>query len=295
MNQCSLCKVTHASIELTRRHMEMSMFRGFFKGPGSRYVLAPQVPSDLTCRICQQQLHGVDHMHFHILQHLSSQHLKLSFEGMDGWGSPTAPDSEERANKRTHTANGAKTSAEGTPGARHDKLEKLTILQAKQTLINTQRLRMLEGIIVRTWVVPVANVFHQVGSAARKVYGERVANNPGHSEGQPDHHVWRALVQHAIQVSSAEDKQELERHWSTADAEKVQRMVLLCQFTKAFKSGEKKLEMTFHPMIDASTGDAFSRALATTGVKEKPGRAPRGGIERELEELITSLGGFGQR
>eukprot|EP00969_Alexandrium_andersonii_P252313 11151056-Alexandrium_andersonii.AAC.1 len=134
--------------------------------------------------------------------------------------------------------------------------------------------------------------------SARKSYGERTRGKKGHSEGPPDAHVWKSLLSEAIKMASdkppgnvavARALTVLKEHYSSSDLASVQQNVKSCTITKAFSSAQKRLEISFGPEVKL-IGDAFAVVLAECEVAtELIGAAPRGGIERELSQLVEGL------
>jgi len=208
---------------------------------------------------------------------------------MDNWGGGGGPGIGSGG--RNDGERPKRPRAEGG-GNRAENLEKLQIASAKQTLMSCQRIRMLLAVCIRTWIIPTDDPVLKAGMEERTAYSKRVeSNKKNHNEGQPDHHVWRGIVMALRQQCGAgtEEAKTMEAYWATASQEVVKNGVRVCQTSKAFKSSERRFELHVTDPQHEGVVCVLKAYWAQKGYVEKQGQAPKGGLERDLEELLHKI------
>lgn len=131
-----------------------------------------------------------------------------------------------------------------------------------------------------------------VGTQAAKRYAEQTKGKSDHNLGVPAAHVWGALCVKAHELlPQGESKETLSAHIEAISTPiSLSHTVLICKFSKCYDRGQIKLQICTVPELKPVTDVLFS-VLVTEGAVEKAGQAPRGGLEREIQEILDTLQG----
>ena len=176
---------------------------------------------------------------------------------------------------------------------------KMMEVMAKLCLKNSLEIREMQAAVLRTYLVPRDEVFATAGLDAAKAHMEKAKAAEGNSrkmeEMGPVHvHVWAAIVKVAVDyVAKEDDKTVLQQHFETitkagSTAAEVAFHVHVARFKKAWDKKTMKLHLATHASLEPVL-DSLDKALLATGGKRKSGQAPRGGLERQLQEMLDAL------
>ncbi|CAE8729019.1 unnamed protein product [Polarella glacialis] len=168
-------------------------------------------------------------------------------------------------------------------------------LIARLSLKNALEVRELQAAVFHTYTVPKSNPYIQAALEATKVYAEKAkASKDGtgqHPPGEPHVHAWAAMLRVALEdpALNSDDKQCIEAHRSAAtDPEMMSHVVYVSKLRKAFDKDMMKLFFSTHADAEGAL-KALSKGLVSKGAKQQFGHAPRGGLEREVQEVVDQL------
>ena len=139
-------------------------------------------------------------------------------------------------------------------------------------------------------VGPIDNVIMQTAKRAQQAYGTKVRElGHGHQLGPPSVHVWlrvwEALHQAGIGVS-IENSEEVSTYWQQLQAtsqEDMYQHVDMARVTRLCNQEQAK----FVVMVDGSgRTKLFANCCEQLGLTSKVGRAPKGSLERQMEEWL---------
>lgn len=182
-----------------------------------------------------------------------------------------------------------------------DKPDTKTMLDvmAKLCLKNSLEIREMQAAVLRTYLVPREEAFATAGLDAARAHMEKVKDAKGNAKklddlGPVHAHVWAAVVKEAVSHPIAEeDKKVLQKHFEEitaagSTAADVASQVHVARFKKAWDKKTMKLHLAAQQSLEPVL-DALEKALVATGGKRKHGQAPRGGLERQLQEMLDAL------
>ena len=161
-------------------------------------------------------------------------------------------------------------------------------------------IREMQAAVLRTYVLPRDCGLAVAATDAAKNHVEQIKAVKGDQRAVdalgPVHvHVWAAaLVSAAAQCSiNQEDANTLKAHFdeatsSNSDPNAHAARVHIARFRKAWDKNTVKLH------LDCSTDlshvlSSLDKALTSSGAHRKYGQAPRGGLERQAQELLDAL------
>lgn len=107
-------------------------------------------------------------------------------------------------------------------------------------------------------------------------------------------HVWAAVVKEVVSHPIAEEeKKVLQKRFEEitaagSTAADVASQVRVARFKKAWDKKTMKLHLAAQQSLEPVL-DALEKALVATGGKRKHGQARRGGLERQLQEMLDAL------
>ena len=172
-------------------------------------------------------------------------------------------------------------------------------VMAKLCLKNSLEIREMQAAVLRTYLVPRDEAFATAGLDAARAHMEKVKDAKGNAKkldelGPVHAHVWAAVVKEAVSHPIAEeDKKVLQKHFEEitaagSTAADVASQVHVARFKKAWDKKTMKLHLAAQQSLEPVL-DALEKALVATGGKRKHGQAPRGGLERQLQEMLDAL------
>ena len=191
--------------------------------------------------------------------------------------------------------------------------KKLLATLAKLSLSNALQLRALRSILLEVHQVPTDNRYIQEATKATKAFAEAAkemsAKDKEEQLGLPHIHVWNALL--GVAMRSLEDRQKAnqdptlqlqsslmalkeyastyqELGWKAVHAE-----VKYARIQKNFKAELKRLEIN---IVDKSPSDEVWQIIREDlkrdkEVRELPGVAPAGDLERQLQRFLDEANG----
>lgn len=165
---------------------------------------------------------------------------------------------------------------------------------ARLTLKNAQVCRNLESLsaVFVTYILAKEGAYAQAASAAGQTYAQRArAAGKNHTLGQPSSRVWAALTQAALKDEAlSEEKRAMVKQDcdSVTDPAVLSDQVLYCRVSKVYDQTKVRLQISVAP-------GALSDVLLQDGMKKrgglrKDGPAPRGALERQIQEIIGEPG-----
>lgn len=194
---------------------------------------------------------------------------------MDGWFGKSAEPAERQVRART-----------GRSSKDHDQL--LTAV-ARLSLKNAQACRNMESAVFVTYILGKDTSYAQAASDAGQSYAQRTrAAGKNHTLGQPSSWVWAALTQVVLKDEHLTDDQRklVKAHCDTAaDPTALCNSVLYCRMSKVYDQTKVRLQVAVVPEL----GDVLmvlQEGLDKCGADRKHGPAPRGALERQIQDLL---------
>jgi len=168
-------------------------------------------------------------------------------------------------------------------------------LLIKLNLKNSQDIRMLMAATFVCFRLTVTSEQYKNVKAARVQHANRTRGKSGHDEGGPDGPAFCALVLSLITGAGQEHKQVMEQflkdHPPPGDAAAsiaLQRAVPICTLQKMHSSDSFKL--FFRLPLHKPLQDAVEACLVKLQFRQYHGQAPRGAMERRVQDLMKELG-----
>ena len=179
------------------------------------------------------------------------------------------------------------------------KEKKMLEMLAKLCLKNSLEIRELQSAILCTFIVPRDSAIAVAGSDAAKNHVERMKAVQGNERkidalGPIHVHVWASIVNAAVgSAATKEDADILKEHFDSitkpgSDPNSIALHVHVARFSKAWDKGTVKLHLACRSDW-CTVFESLERALVASGAKRKLGQAPRGGLERQIRELLDAL------
>ena len=179
------------------------------------------------------------------------------------------------------------------------KEKKMLEMLAKLCLKNSLEIRELQSAILCTFIVPRDSAIAVAGSDAAKNHVERMKAVQGNERkidalGPIHVHVWASIVNAAVgSAATKEDADILKEHFDSitkpgSDPNSIALHVHVARFRKAWDKGTVKLHLACRSDW-CTVFESLERALVASGAKRKLGQAPRGGLERQIQELLDAL------
>lgn len=186
--------------------------------------------------------------------------------------------------------------------ASDDVVKQLAIVTAKLGLSNAQAVRLLKACTLKTYLMPKSNPFCIAGTEAGTNYHHLTKGKKGHTEGLPECHIFASLINAAIEVAATAPEhkvdeggmqkscQEILKEYDVTlqSSKDLEGKVLCARFSKTYDSNVKRLEIHVVPAL-ATVQFAIEHYLVHSGAELKLGTAPKGGLEREAQELLEKL------
>ncbi len=167
-----------------------------------------------------------------------------------------------------------------------DIVEEMIPMLAKMCLQNAQTGRDLKGILVTTYLLLTTSPIIKALLAAGQDYHEKAFG--GNDLGSPHLHIFAALAEILITMDIGGSNREAVKKLIDENFGTMESIGLVCKHCKVvtcWDDSETKLELH----LDDSSQRLFDAALAQTGAKRKPGRAPPTGMERAMQKLLEKL------
>ena len=169
------------------------------------------------------------------------------------------------------------------------KYQDITALIARSVLVQDMTLRELVGGVMHTFVIEkdhsVTTAMKQAGdSYYTKTKGKKPEE---HQLGPPHIHVCQAMLQAlAATPDTAGQHSKLKEMWDSIfnTRETACATVRICKLMKAFKSTDMKIAIYIRHTEEAS----LVKALVKAGAKLQEGRAPAGGLARDIQKWLDT-------
>eukprot|EP00435_Cladocopium_sp_Y103_P038851 s2573_g10.t1 len=206
--------------------------------------------------------------------------LPFALSAMDSWFSaaPAAPERQVRP-------------CTGRSSKDNDQL--LTAV-ARLTLKTAQASRNLESAAFVTYILPKDSAYAQAATVAGQTYAQRArAAGKNHTLGQPSPWVWAAFAQAAMKDDAlAEDKRALvKQHCDGAsDPAELCNLVLHCRLSKVDDQSKVRLQIAVAPPL-SDVLSILQEGVQNQNGERKHGPAPRGALERQIQELLGEPSG----
>lgn len=168
--------------------------------------------------------------------------------------------------------------------------EQLLTAVARLTLKTAQTCRNLESAVFVTYILAKDGVYAQAASAAGQTYAQRArAAGKNHTLGQPSSWVWAALAQAALKDEALfeEKRAMLKQHCdSVTDPMVLSDQVLYCRLSKVYDQTKTRLQLSVAPGALSDVLTVLQEGIEKSGGLRKDGPAPRGALERQIQELL---------
>ena len=194
---------------------------------------------------------------------------------MDTWFGAAPPGNERQVRPRT-----------GRSAKDHEQL--LTAV-ARLTLKNAQTCRNLESSVFVTYILAKDSTYAQTATAAGQPYAQRTrAAGKSHNLGQPSSWVWAALTQAVLRDESVSEEKRsvIKQHCDGAtDPAALCNQVLYCRLSKVYDQHKVRLQIA----VTSQLTDILiivQEAVESGGGERKFGPAPRGALERQIQEFL---------
>ena len=172
--------------------------------------------------------------------------------------------------------------------------EQLLTAVARLTLKNAQVCRNLESAVFVTYILAKEGAYAQAASAAGQTYAQRArAAGKNHTLGQPSSRVWAALTQAALKDEAlSEEKRAMVKQDcdSVTDPAVLSDQVLYCRVSKVYDQTKVRLQISVAPGALSDVLTVLQDGMEQSGGLRKDGPAPRGALERQIQEIIGEPG-----
>ena len=212
----------------------------------------------------------------------SSWKVETEPSAMDSWfgAAPNGAGAERQVRPRT--------------GRSSKDNEQLLTAVARLTLKNAQVCRNLESAVFVTYILAKEGAYAQAASAAGQTYAQRArAAGKNHTLGQPSSWVWAALTQAALkdEALSEEKRAMVKQHCdSVTDPAVLSDQVLYCRVSKVYDQTKVRLQISVAPGALSDVLTVLQDGMEKSGGLRKDGPAPRGALERQIQEIIGEPG-----
>ena len=160
---------------------------------------------------------------------------------------------------------------------------------AKLTLRNAQACRNMESTVFITYILPKAGTYSAAGTEAGQLYAQRTrAAGKNHTLGQPSSWLWAALMKVLADDENinAEKRQQVKSYCdAVSDPSSLSQTVLYCRISKVYDQTKVRLQVAVTPDLQEILLE-LQRRLEASGGERKFGPAPRGALERHVQELL---------
>lgn len=177
----------------------------------------------------------------------------------------------------------------GVPTAGKEQLALLT----KGVLRCLQDSRTTSGVLFDVLVLaassPIIDLMQQQG----QLYNETVQLDKNHKQGPP--HIWvmggliQGLLQQgqAVGARTAEVLKEFSEDYTVWTIEERADKIAHCRVEKMFVADSRKITLAINRL--GPVREAILQGLVQSGAVRKLGRAPRGALERNLEDMLKAI------
>ena len=179
-------------------------------------------------------------------------------------------------------------------GATNKDLEQAVQSIARQTMANTQELRMLAPAIYKTVLLKASNPYYVGGDKFLRIYNAKVAKGgeDAIAAGEPWWWVLTGLVSVGAQDERlpSHEKQECERVWAVLQESpaKAKEFATICRTKKAYGQDNKKILLSYQGDGKALT-QALIAGMVLHGARVAQGQAPRGANERAIQDWLEQV------
>ena len=177
-------------------------------------------------------------------------------------------------------------------------LDKIVRLLAKLTLKHALEIRELQAAAFYTLKVPAGCSYYAAGKSAGEEFNGQAKQMRDDKRpegdlvklGTPHWHVWGAIIREACTQAAGSDQEILRKHSAEVTSiDMLGSMVYICKFKRAFNSDVKKLHIAVHPQVEPVAVALMNTILKTDAARLYRGEAPRGAMEKDLQNLLDEL------
>ncbi len=128
-----------------------------------------------------------------------------------------------------------------------------------------------------------------------RLYAAMCKENKNHDRGPPHLFIFGGLLaalverKETVGARTAEALVKHQTEWAELELGDRADQMRVCRSETCYKSEFKKLIICPGPFMDLKFRKAFKDALIQTGADYKMGRAPAGGLERDLQGWLTTF------
>jgi len=196
----------------------------------------------------------------------------------------TAKPDKDKKQAKKEAINRKKKEADFRPGQ-----EKAISSLMKQTLKNSQLLRMLMGVVLEVFMVKTESQ-EAINMRKQTVAYSKLLETKD-DLGPPNIYAFAGLIDSLVSRAdemnkeTADDLANFKRFYDKADKEQRADLVRHCQLERVYRADLKKIVFAVRHNIQ----EAVAKALTTLGAERKQGRAPAGYLERDLQEWVEAI------
>ena len=173
-------------------------------------------------------------------------------------------------------------------GSSRTEVEQLAVATAKTMISLEGRVRALEGVTLRTFLLPKGHSLGRAGVAAGAKYFEVVqAAGRNHTHGMPYQWIFAAIL-------AAVEKIQMLIQEHAGGPQTFKDKVLWCTCKEQYKSEGYKLQITVTHKGEECM-EMIMKCIQGTGGEEKLGPAPEGPAARHLTKLLKEMGQWEER
>lgn len=162
----------------------------------------------------------------------------------------------------------------------------------KATLSSLQSNRDLEAVLLDVGLLERGSKVATAMKQATTEWSEKVKESgKGHNHGPPHLSAWEALLRSLIgeEIGAANRKlmQEAYDKYKEQTLEQKSLDVRLCRLKKTYDKDKVKIQLALRGQLEHLRG-TVREAMKQAGCELKSGRAPMGGLERKLQEMLEN-------
>ena len=300
-NQCPWCRRIFASVEIAKRHAHARVKKkgtALDKGgmllawwsncvPLQLFDVQSVLMKQLIWKPCRHMWWATSPL---ANMFCTSTSLRLS----SSWKVETEPSAMDSWFGAAPNGAGAERQVRPRTGRSSKDNEQLLTAVARLTLKNAQVCRNLESAVFVTYILAKEGAYAQAASAAGQTYAQRArAAGKNHTLGQPSSWVWAALTQAALkdEALSEEKRAMVKQHCdSVTDPAVLSDQVLYCRVSKVYDQTKVRLQISVAPGALSDVLTVLQDGMEKSGGLRKDGPAPRGALERQIQEIIGEPG-----
>ena len=183
-------------------------------------------------------------------------------------------------------------------GSSRTEVEQLAVATAKTMIGLEGRVRALEGVTFRTFLLPKGHSLGRAGVEAGARYFEVVqAAGRNHTHGMPYQWIFAAIlaaVEGYMTQGPEKEKIQMLIQEHAGGPQTFKDKVLWCTCKEQYKSEGYKLQITVAQKGEECM-EMIMKCIQGTGGEEKMGPAPRGPAARHLTKLLKEMGQWEER